>query len=152
MIAFGPVPSRRLGEGSGDGAKVKVEIVRARSSVDFLRRVVALAGSVADEHCTGRVGTRLAIRWHATCPSVLVMNTEAEVSLYPLTEVNLEHPVHDFARVLETHGCTVVVGPMSSIVKGESSAVFEALRIGYEEAARKSGCLLIIKACNVCPL
>jgi len=80
------------------------------------------------------------------------MKVEAEVSLYPLTEVNLEHPVHDFAHVLETHGCTVEVGPMSSIVKGESPAVFEALRIGYEKAAQKSGCLLIIKACNVCPL
>jgi uncharacterized protein YqgV (UPF0045/DUF77 family) len=80
------------------------------------------------------------------------MNVEAEVSLYPLTEINLEHPVHDFAQVLTTHGCTVQVGPMSSIVKGESTRVFEALRVGYEEAAKKSGCLLIVKACNVCPL
>jgi uncharacterized protein YqgV (UPF0045/DUF77 family) len=80
------------------------------------------------------------------------MNVETEVSLYPLTEINLEHPVHDFARVLTTHGCTVEVGPMSSIVKGESTLVFEALRIGYEEAAKTSGCLLLVKACNVCPL
>ena len=80
------------------------------------------------------------------------MNVETEVSLYPLTEINLEHPVHDFVRILNTHGCTVEVGPMSSIVKGESTRVFEALRIGYEEAAKKSGCLLLVKACNVCPL
>lgn len=80
------------------------------------------------------------------------MNVEAEVSLYPLTEEHLDHPVHDFADVLKKHGCTVDIGPMSSIVKGESSTVFEALRIGYEQAAQRSGCVLIVKACNVCPL
>ena len=41
---------------------------------------------------------------------------------------------------------------MSSIVKGESTLVFEALHIGYEEAAKRSGWLLSVKACNVCPL
>lgn len=81
-----------------------------------------------------------------------MMNVEAEVSLYPLAEEHLVHPVHDFVEVLKQHGCEVEIAPMSSIVKGESSAVFEALRIGYEAAAQKSACLLVIKACNVCPL
>lgn len=81
-----------------------------------------------------------------------MMSIETEVSLYPVAQERLVHPVHDFVEVLKTHGCTVEIGPMSSIVKGESSAVFEALRVGYEEAARKSACLLIVKACNVCPL
>ncbi len=81
-----------------------------------------------------------------------MMRVEAEVSLYPLTEESLEHPVMDFAEVLKRHGCEVEVGSMSSIVKGESAQVFEAFRLGYEQAAQKSGCVLIIKACNVCPL
>jgi len=80
------------------------------------------------------------------------MNVELEVSLYPLTKEYLEHPVHDFVELLEKHGCTVENGPLSSIVKGESSSVFEALRLGYEQAVQKSGCVLIVKACNVCPL
>jgi len=80
------------------------------------------------------------------------MKVEAEVSLYPLTEETLEHPVLDFVDVLKTHGCEVEICPMCTVVKGESSDVFEALRLGYEQAAQKSGCVLIIKACNVCPL
>ncbi len=80
------------------------------------------------------------------------MNVEAEVSLYPLTGYYSTHPVHEFVKVLEKHGCAVETGPMSSIVKGESAAVFEGLRNGYEEAARQSACLMIVKACNVCPL
>ena len=80
------------------------------------------------------------------------MKVEAEVSLYPLTEETLEHPVHDFLDVLKSHGCEAELGPMSLVVKGESAQVFEAFRLGYEQAAQKSGCVLIIKACNACPL
>jgi uncharacterized protein YqgV (UPF0045/DUF77 family) len=80
------------------------------------------------------------------------MYVEADVSLYPLAEEHLQHPVHDFVELIEKHGCSVENGPMSSIVKGESEQLFEALRKGYEQAALKSGCVLIIKICNVCPL
>ena len=80
------------------------------------------------------------------------MNVEVEVSFYPLTEGFLEHLVLDFVEVLEKSGCTVEKGPMSSIVKGELSTVFEALRLGYEHATQRSGCVLIVKACNVCSL
>ena len=80
------------------------------------------------------------------------MNVELEVSLYPLTEEFREHPVQDFVAVLEKHDCTVEHTPLSSIVKGDSVKVFEALRLGYEQTARKSGCVLIVKVCNVCPL
>lgn len=80
------------------------------------------------------------------------MEIEVEVSLYPLTEETLEHPVQDFVAVLEKHGCAVEHTPLSSIVRGESAKVFEALRLGYEQSAQKTGCVLIVKACNVCPL
>ena len=80
------------------------------------------------------------------------MIIEADVSLYPLAEEHLKHPVHDFVHLIEQHGCSVENGPTSSIVKGESEQLFEALRKGYEQAALKSGCVLIIKISNVCPL
>ena len=80
------------------------------------------------------------------------MNLEAETSLYPLGDADLSHPVEDFVQVLRAEGCTVEVGPMSSIVTGESSQVFRALGAAYEKAAKQGGCLLIIKACNVCPI
>jgi uncharacterized protein YqgV (UPF0045/DUF77 family) len=80
------------------------------------------------------------------------MKVEMEVSLYPLTEETLEHPVHDFVDVLKTHGCEVEICPMCVVVQGESDDVFEALRLGYELAAEKGGFVLFIKACNACPL
>ena len=80
------------------------------------------------------------------------MEVAAEVSVYPVGEPHLVHPVQAFVSVLKEHGCEVEVGPMSTIVKGESSDIFEALRVGYERACDKGGFLLTVKACNVCPV
>ena len=80
------------------------------------------------------------------------INIEVEASLYPLVEEYLKHPVHDFVDLLKKRGCKVQVGPMSLVVEGESSRVFEALRLGYEKAASQSGCVLLIKVGNVCAL
>ena len=80
------------------------------------------------------------------------MTIEAEVNLYPVTEESAHHPVQRFVNVLKSHGCEVARSALGSIVKGESATVFEALRIGYEQAAERSGCVLIIQASNICPL
>jgi len=80
------------------------------------------------------------------------MKVEAEVSLYRLDEPHLSRPIQAFVKVLEDHGCEAEVGQMSTIVKGESANVFEALRVGYERACEEGGCVLIIKASNVCPV
>lgn len=80
------------------------------------------------------------------------MKVEAEVSLYPLAQRDLEPPVHAFLEALRRHKCDVTVGDMSSLVKGETQDVFDALRLGYERAAEHGGCVLVIKACNACAL
>ena len=80
------------------------------------------------------------------------MEVEAEVSLYPLGQRKLEPGVKAFIQALREQGCHVEVGDMSSIVSGESQAVFDALRLAYDRAASEGGCVLIIKACNVCPV
>ena len=79
------------------------------------------------------------------------MEVEAEVSLYPLGEPHLSHPIQAFVDVMKEHECEAEVGQMSTIVKGESHHVFEALRVGYERACEAGGCVLVVKASNVCP-
>jgi uncharacterized protein YqgV (UPF0045/DUF77 family) len=80
------------------------------------------------------------------------MEVEAEVSLYPLGQTELAPGVKAFIEALREHGCRVEVGDMSSLVTGESEQVFDALRQGYERAASQGGCVLVVKACNVCPV
>jgi len=79
------------------------------------------------------------------------MDVEAEISLYPLGEPHLSHPIQSFVKVLEDHDCEVEVGQMSTLVTGESTDFFEALRAGYEQACEQGGCVLVVKASNVCP-
>jgi len=80
------------------------------------------------------------------------MKVEAEVSMYPLGRKDLGTHVRRFIEGLRDCGCQIEVGDMSSLVIGESGQVFDALRQGYDGAAAEGGCVLIVKACNVCPL
>ena len=80
------------------------------------------------------------------------MEVEMDVSLYLLGPTSVTHPVHDFVEVLKQHDCQVQTTSNSLIVTGQSGKVFDALRIGYESAADKGGCVLVVKACNVCQL
>jgi len=80
------------------------------------------------------------------------MNVTMEVSLYPLGDEHLSHAIDAFVEILKDHGCQVEVGPMSSLISGETLQVFEALRLGYEKVAGRGGCVLIVKASNVCPV
>ena len=80
------------------------------------------------------------------------MEVEAEVSLYPLGQKELGPSVKAFIQTLKEQSCQVEVGSMSSLVSGDSRKVFDALRQGYDRAASEGGCLLVVKACNVCPV
>jgi len=79
------------------------------------------------------------------------MEVEAEVSLYPLGEPHLSHPIQAFVKVLKDSGCEAEIGQMSTLVKGESKRVFDALRLGYEKACEQGGALLVVKASNCFP-
>jgi len=80
------------------------------------------------------------------------MRVEAEVSLYPLGEERLSPSINSFVHGLKEHGCEAEVGQMSTLVKGDSAQVFDALRAGYEKAAGHGGCVLIVHVCNACPM
>jgi uncharacterized protein YqgV (UPF0045/DUF77 family) len=80
------------------------------------------------------------------------MKVDAEASLYPLGQKELGAGVKAFIEVLREHGCQAKVGSMSSLITGDSEQVFDALRLGYDRAASDGGCVLIVKACNVCPV
>ena len=80
------------------------------------------------------------------------MELEMDVSLYELGPSSVTHPVHDFIAVLRQHDCHVEVTSTSLIVTGQSEKIFDGVRIGYEAAADRGGCVLVVKACNVCQL
>ncbi len=80
------------------------------------------------------------------------MEVEAEVSVYPLGQKEISRGVKDFIAALREHDCQVEVGGMSTLLSGNSEEVFHALQEGYDRMAAEGGCVLIVKACNVCPV
>lgn len=73
------------------------------------------------------------------------MIVQAEVSLYALGEEDLAPCIDSFVRRLERPGLRIEVGPLSSLLTGESDLVFEALREAFQEVCRTGSRVLVAK-------
>jgi uncharacterized protein YqgV (UPF0045/DUF77 family) len=79
------------------------------------------------------------------------MKVQAEVSLYPLRQNELTKPIQQFVQALEDNKLQVKIGPMSSLVTGNSPVVFENLQKAFEEIAQKYEIVMTAKISNACP-
>ena len=80
------------------------------------------------------------------------MMIQAEISLYPLGETKLSTRIEGFVANLERSGLTVEVGRMSTVISGESAAIFKALQDAFESDATRGGTVMTVKVSNACPL
>jgi len=79
------------------------------------------------------------------------MKVQAEISLYPLRQNELTKPIQQFVRSLENNKLKVELGPMSTLVTGDSQVVFESLQKTFERLAEKYEIVLTAKISNACP-
>ena len=79
------------------------------------------------------------------------MKVKAEVSIYPLRQSDLTRPIQQFVEGLKNNKLQVKVGPMSSLVEGESQVVFDSLRENFEQLASEYEMVLTAKISNACP-
>jgi uncharacterized protein YqgV (UPF0045/DUF77 family) len=79
------------------------------------------------------------------------MKVQAEVSLYPLRQNELTKPIRQFIQALESNNLKVELGPMSTLVTGDSQVVFESLRKAFEQLAQRYEIVLTAKISNACP-
>ncbi len=79
------------------------------------------------------------------------MKIQAELSLYPLKESHILPYLDSFLNALKNTGLVVKVGPMSTIVAGESELVFQALSDAFDKTAEKCKVVLSVKFSNACP-
>ena len=78
------------------------------------------------------------------------MKVQAEVSLYPLRQNDLNEPIQKFIESLRSNNLKVKTGSMSSVVSGEESIVFQSLQKAFEQAAQKYEVVLTAKISNAC--
>ena len=79
------------------------------------------------------------------------MKITAEVSLYPLKTTDVTPAIVEFIDYMRAAGLEVQPGRLSTLVTGESAAVFAALQAAYEQSCRQGAAVLVVKAANIGP-
>ena len=80
------------------------------------------------------------------------MISSAQISLYPLRQAHLGPAIEILRRTLEAHGLGAEVGPMSTMVRGETAIVFAALADAFDKAARTGQVVMTFTVSNACPV
>jgi uncharacterized protein YqgV (UPF0045/DUF77 family) len=76
----------------------------------------------------------------------------AQISIYPLRQLNLSPAIEQAVTVFKNHGLEVSEGTMSSIVMGEDEILFTALKEGFRQAAKDSEVVMTLTISNACPV
>lgn len=79
------------------------------------------------------------------------MKVQAEISLYPLHCSDLTEPIQQFVELLEDNQLKVEIGPMSTLVTGDSQVVFENLKEALGRLAEEYKVVMTVKISNACP-
>jgi uncharacterized protein YqgV (UPF0045/DUF77 family) len=80
------------------------------------------------------------------------VTVSAQISLYPLRQEKLGPAIEALRLALEREGLAPEVGPMSTVVTGETGSIFAALQRGFEAAAARGPVALVVTLSNACPV
>jgi uncharacterized protein YqgV (UPF0045/DUF77 family) len=80
------------------------------------------------------------------------MTSSAQISIYPLRQEHLAPAIESVRSSLEKHRLVPQVGPMSTIVTGESSVIFAALGEAFAKAAGDGQVVMTVTISNACPI
>lgn len=75
----------------------------------------------------------------------------AQVSLYPLRVKTLTPFINKAIEIFENYGLDIFPGSMSTIVSGNSNAVWQALRAVFTNCAQETDLVMPITVSNACP-
>lgn len=76
----------------------------------------------------------------------------AQVSLYPLRQIDLGPAIRDAVRICREHGLEAQVGAMSTVVWGQESAIFAALQATFHHATVQGDVVMVVTLSNACPV
>ena len=80
------------------------------------------------------------------------MIVSAQVAIYPLRQERLTPAVAAVSAALQAAGLRPEVGPMSTLVTGEPSAVFRALEDAFARASALGHVVMTVTVSNACPV
>jgi uncharacterized protein YqgV (UPF0045/DUF77 family) len=80
------------------------------------------------------------------------MTSSAQISIYPLRQEHLAPAIEAVRSSLEKYKLAPQVGPMSTIVTGESAVIFAALGDAFGAAASEGQVVMTVTISNACPI
>ena len=80
------------------------------------------------------------------------MHVSAQISVYPLRQDQLSPAIREVQDLLAAAGLQLTPGPMSTLVTGEASAVFDGLKTSFSRAAATGHVVMIVTVSNACPV
>jgi uncharacterized protein YqgV (UPF0045/DUF77 family) len=80
------------------------------------------------------------------------MIVSAQVSVYPLRQDRLTPAITAVSAALQAAGLRPEVGPMSTMVTGETTAVFRALEDAFSRASALGHVVMTMTVSNACPV
>ncbi len=80
------------------------------------------------------------------------MTVSAQVSLYPLGNLDIGPPIEAAIAGFRRHPVTVWEGPMSTVLAGELDSVLAAVRDAFVAAAETGEAVMVVTLSNGCPL
>jgi uncharacterized protein YqgV (UPF0045/DUF77 family) len=76
----------------------------------------------------------------------------AQVAIYPLRQDRLTPAVTAVSAALQAAGLRPEMGPMSTLVTGETTVVFRALADAFARAAALGHVVMTVTVSNACPV
>jgi uncharacterized protein YqgV (UPF0045/DUF77 family) len=80
------------------------------------------------------------------------MTISAQIAVYPLRQERLTPTVTAVSAALQAAGLQPEVGPMSTLVTGEPTAVFRGIEAAFSRAGALGHVVMTITVSNACPV
>jgi len=80
-----------------------------------------------------------------------MIGISAQVSLYPLGQVDLAPAIQAVLDVLAAHGLPYELGSMGTITWGDDEVIFVALREAFAAATHFGPAVMVTTISNACP-
>lgn len=81
-----------------------------------------------------------------------LVDISAQISVYPLRQDQFSPAIRDVQDTLTAAGLQLTPGPMSTLVSGDASTVFDVLKASFGRAAATGHVVMTVTVSNACPV
>lgn len=81
----------------------------------------------------------------------LELEISAQVSLYPLKQLDIYPAVNETIQIFKEYGLTVIPGTMSTVIAGSEDLLWKAMHNAFLVASQYGETVMLLTISNACP-